>query len=431
VELLTLEGHGDEVRAVAYSPDGSRIASGSSDKTIKVWDARTGQDLLTLRGHASVVSAVAYGPDGSRLASASHDGTLIVWDARAGVDLLTLRGHKGGVLAVAFSPDGERLASGGMDGVLKVWDPPAEQERLRLVKHLSAVTQVAFSPGGRRLLSSDESGKILAWETQTGRLLSDPPTAMPDDSGPTAAFKNYRAEADGNVIRVERTLTAEEQERRKLRAAEADRWSRLDPFGAVFHLDRTLARSPGDRAELLKRRSAVLSAALKANPTDHHFARSLARQAVADFAAIDDPRALLRQLVQHPRAALDRHYGALLLRTGKAREAAVVLRAAIRNRVNDRPPIDELLLALALIRLERRDEARELLTKAAAWMDDGTAPQRLASLLVARPAGPLAALASVARVPDLRLNPLDPFTAHELEVLRREAEQALAAADAG
>jgi hypothetical protein len=165
---------------------------------------------------------------------------------------------------------------------------------------------------------------------------------------------------------------------------------------------------------------------LKANPDDHVSARSLARQAVADPATVPDAKSLLPLIARHPHAPLDRLHGALLLRTGNARAAAVVLRAAIRNRTREQPPTDELLLALTLIKLDRRDEARQLLTKAAAWMD-GAAPQRLASILGARPAGPLAALTALAHVPDVRLNPLDPFTAHELYALRREAERALAA----
>src|SRR5262249_22528865 len=114
------------------------------------------------------------------------------------------------------------------------------------------------------------------------------------------------------------------------------------------------------------------------------------------------------------------------LRTGNPRDAALVLRAAIRHRQPDTPPIDELLLALALVKLDRRDEARQHLTKAVEWMDRGTMPLRAASLLGARPAGPLAALAAAPHVPDVRLTPLAPFTAHELHTLRREVEQALA-----
>ena len=83
-----------------------------SDKTVKVWDAQTGQELLTLKGHTGQVNSVAFSPDGKRLASAAADKTVKVWDAQTGQELLTFKGHTGGVSSVAFSPDGKRLASG-------------------------------------------------------------------------------------------------------------------------------------------------------------------------------------------------------------------------------------------------------------------------------------------------------------------------------
>src|SRR5262249_30285003 len=84
-----LKGHTRGVHAVAYSPDGLRLASGSQDNTLKVWDAGSGQDLLTLEGHTDWVSDVAYSPDGSRIASGSSDRTLKVWDAANGRLLAT------------------------------------------------------------------------------------------------------------------------------------------------------------------------------------------------------------------------------------------------------------------------------------------------------------------------------------------------------
>ena len=97
---------------------------------VKVWDAKTGQELVTLNGHMGGVWGVAFSPDGTRLASASHDHTAKVWDAKSGQELLTLKGHTGGVTSVCFSPDGTRLASTSEDKTVKVWDL-AEEERLR------------------------------------------------------------------------------------------------------------------------------------------------------------------------------------------------------------------------------------------------------------------------------------------------------------
>jgi dipeptidyl aminopeptidase/acylaminoacyl peptidase len=118
---------------VTFSPDGRRIASGGGDRTVRVWDAATGQEALTLLGHAggvalrgltSGVSSVAFSRDGRRIASAGVDGTVRVWDAATGQEALTLRGHPGGVTSVAFSPDGRRIASGGdqSDPTVRVWD---------------------------------------------------------------------------------------------------------------------------------------------------------------------------------------------------------------------------------------------------------------------------------------------------------------------
>src|SRR5262249_23699625 len=80
------------LNSVAFSPDGTRLATTSTDRTARIWDARTGQELLALRGHTGEVWSVAFSPDGTRLATASRDRTARLWDARAGQELLALRG---------------------------------------------------------------------------------------------------------------------------------------------------------------------------------------------------------------------------------------------------------------------------------------------------------------------------------------------------
>jgi hypothetical protein len=167
--LRTLKGHTGGVRSMAFSPDGSRLASGSDDP-IKVWDAASGQELRTLKGHTDVVMSVAFSPDGNRLASASGDQTIKVWDAASGQELRTLKGHTDVVMSVAFSPDGSRLAAGS-DDPIKVWDAASGQELRTLKGHTGMVLSVAFSPDGSRLASASWDQMIKVWDTASGKEL--------------------------------------------------------------------------------------------------------------------------------------------------------------------------------------------------------------------------------------------------------------------
>ncbi|MEH2282922.1 MAG: ribosome assembly protein 4, partial [Nostoc sp.] len=121
-ELNTLEGHSSEVRSVVFSPDGQRLASASSDNTIKLWDVATGKAVQTLTGHSARVNSVVFSPDGQRLASASDDKTIKLWDVATGKAVQTLTGHSNLVNSVVFSPDGQRLASASDDNTIKLWD---------------------------------------------------------------------------------------------------------------------------------------------------------------------------------------------------------------------------------------------------------------------------------------------------------------------
>jgi WD40 repeat protein/tetratricopeptide (TPR) repeat protein len=174
-DLPTLKGHNGRVVSVCFSSDGVRLASASWDKTVKVWDARTGQEALAIKGHQSSATSVCFSPDGTFLASASW-GEVKVWDARTGQEARSL-GPTGSFTSVCFSPDGQRLAASIGEqlkaGEVKVWDVRTGREVCSLKGFKGPVHSVCFSPDGARLASaSDEAlvaGEVKVWDARTGR----------------------------------------------------------------------------------------------------------------------------------------------------------------------------------------------------------------------------------------------------------------------
>jgi WD40 repeat protein len=155
--------HGGRVWTVAFAPDGSRLASGSSDGTVRIWDARTGGGIALLEGHRGAVYAVDFSADGGLLASAGRDGTVRVWRTDSWTETASLRGAWGTAYAVRFGPHGTAVASGWQDGGLRIWDPANPTPRHTLTGHQDRVFDVAFSPDGALVASAAEDGTARIW----------------------------------------------------------------------------------------------------------------------------------------------------------------------------------------------------------------------------------------------------------------------------
>ena len=156
----------DRVFFVAFSPDGQRIVSGSGDKTLRLWDAASGQAIgEPLEGHEGEVIGVAFSPDGQRIVSGSADSTLRLWDAASGQAIgEPLKGHEDMVDGVAFSPDGQHIVSGSVDKTLRLWDAVSGKAIGEPLKgHETTVIGVAFSPDGRRIVSGSVDHTLRLW----------------------------------------------------------------------------------------------------------------------------------------------------------------------------------------------------------------------------------------------------------------------------
>ncbi|MDZ8137469.1 MAG: serine/threonine-protein kinase [Nostoc sp. DedQUE04] len=167
-EIRTFTGHSDYVSSVAISPDGRTLASGSADNTIKLWNLATGKQTRTLTGHSSWVNSVAISPDGKTLASGSEDTTIRLWNLATGKEIRTLTGHSDYVSSVAISPDGRTLASGSADNTIKVWNLATGEEIRTPTRHSNRVISVAISPDGKTLVSGSWDNTIKLWNLATG-----------------------------------------------------------------------------------------------------------------------------------------------------------------------------------------------------------------------------------------------------------------------
>jgi WD40 repeat protein len=170
-----IEGHSDSVCSIAVSPDGQHVVSGSDDRTICTWDAETGQLVgRPFEGHRGYVESIALSPCGGMVVSGSDDRTVRIWDMGTGALVAApLEGHTGCVQCVAFSPNAKRVVSCSDDSTICIWDIPNGELVVSVPKVNGSVLSVAFSPDSRHVVSCSYEA-IRIWDAETGELVGGP-----------------------------------------------------------------------------------------------------------------------------------------------------------------------------------------------------------------------------------------------------------------
>ncbi|CAD8174775.1 unnamed protein product [Paramecium pentaurelia] len=164
-----LDGHTSTVYSVCFSPDGDTLASGSDDMSIRIWDAKTGKQKFKWDGHFSFVKSIFFSPDGTLLSSGSREKAIRLWDVKTGKIKFKLNGHSDCVLSVSFSPDGTTLASGSRDKSIRLWNIKTGKQKYKLDGHFSSVNSLCFSTDGQKLASGSSDKFINLWDVKTGQ----------------------------------------------------------------------------------------------------------------------------------------------------------------------------------------------------------------------------------------------------------------------
>ncbi len=185
-QTAKLKGHTDQILCIALNPNGSIIASGSSDQTIRLWDVNKREHIATLEGHTEEVLTVTFSPDGKTLASGCRHGSIHLWDAHTGKHKISLIGNRlfstppslppkkddppnitargrSDVSSLIFSPDGNILVNGNRDGTIHFWDIKTRQIKSSFSGQ-GGLNSLAFSPDGRTLASGSSDGTVLIWD---------------------------------------------------------------------------------------------------------------------------------------------------------------------------------------------------------------------------------------------------------------------------
>lgn len=169
--LGTLIGHRNSINSLAFSPDGQTLISASDDDLVKLWQLPSGELIRSLNGHLRDVNAIAVSPDGSFFASGSEDRSICVWRLSTGELMRSFTELSGMVKTVAISPNGQVLASGGLNNLVILWNLMTGQKIRELIGHQNSILSIAISHDGKRLVSAGKDKTIKLWEPNTGQIV--------------------------------------------------------------------------------------------------------------------------------------------------------------------------------------------------------------------------------------------------------------------
>jgi eukaryotic-like serine/threonine-protein kinase len=321
------------VLSVAFSPDGTRIATGNYSKTATIWDAETGTALLELKGHTGNVNSVGFSPDGKRIVTGSDDRTVRVWDARTGTTLAELKGHTGAVTSVSFSADGARLlaaggTAAGKPGEVFVWDAPKATE-VELVGHTGFIQAVAFSPDGTRIATASQDKTVKVWDATTGTEIAELKTGSLKSVAFGIDGTRIVSQSHDRITKVWDAHTGQELKGEAIpKTVSSERTSQGGRLFALLNKDRVeVVRLVPDEEESAYRRLHT-----QPNPSRYRAGYLAARAAKDAFAAafyldlipLDERKGLLAQADAEAFAALTK-LAAEHQRAGKLAEAVPLL----------------------------------------------------------------------------------------------------------